>query len=187
MKKDDEKLVIEEEQVDCMKDVPLKEADKLLYLDLASMRLWTADWRGTVKLWDIESGRCLRTDYHEKTKVLRDETRHRMIIWKKPLFDDWFEWCQAELPEAGAPAQWQLSRITSVTERLTLEDRVLALGQQFRECIEKEDVAAALRLHDEMRQIKGFENSELFRSQNRSLNGYCLKKSAAYDGTSMDM
>jgi WD40 repeat protein len=176
MKKGDEKPVIEEEKpVVCIRDVPVKESDKLLYLDIDSMRLWTADWRGEVKLWDIKSGRCLRTDYNEKTKYLMDETHHRMIKWKKPLYDDWFEWCPAELPEAGTPAQWQLSRITSVAERLSLEDRVLALGSQFRERIENDDIAAALRLHDEMRQIKGFENSEYFRRQNRSLNRYCSK------------
>ncbi len=196
MKKDNENPVIEERKpVACIKEksgglsvihsqtnakmfeIPVKVSDELLYLDLTSMRLWTADHGGAVKLWDIKSGRCLRTDCHEKTKFFMDETRHRMIKWKKPRFADWFEWCQAELPEAGAPAQWQLSRITSVAERLTLEGRVLALGQQFQERIDNGDVAGALRLHDEMRQMKGFENSELFRSQNRSLNGYCLKKS----------
>jgi len=177
MKKDDENPVIEERKPDAkMFEIPVKESDELLYLDLVSMRLWTADWRGAVKLWDIKSGRCLRTDCHEKTKILMDETHHRMIKWKNPLYDDWFEWCQAELPEAGTPAQWQLSRIMSIAERLSLEDRVFALGQQFKECIENDDIAAALRLHNEMQQIKGFENSELFRNQNRRLNGYCLKK-----------
>lgn len=178
VKKKDGGLFVNQSKTNAkMFEIPVKEADEFLYLDLDSMRLWTADWRGTVKLWDIRSGRCLRTDYNEKTKVLMDETRQKMIMWKKPVFDDWFEWCLAELPEAGAPAQWQLSRIMSVTERLTLEDRVLALGRQFKEHMETGDVAAALRLHYEMRQIKGFENSELFRRQNRSMNGYCIKNS----------
>ena len=118
-----------------------------------------------IEVWDAEKGRFLFTSQEGFSDYRWDERRQAFLSFRNEYFGafaDEKSWMWTPLPRRKdkiQPAQWRISHILTSQKRVSEDERIKALMEEFDRATD-DDTARAIEIYREAREIEGFAFTE---------------------------
>jgi len=133
----------------------------------------------TVKLWSVKTGKCLRTftpdDWIGKKHFLYGlsfdiSAEHLMFSVK---IDDVYKVLKVRMPNFDFFCDWSLSKISSVTQRLSNEETFEKAKADFESKIVRGDIHGAYAMYKKAIEVPGFADAPESYAMNAKIGRYC--------------
>ena len=118
-----------------------------------------------IEVWDAEKGSFLFTSWEGFSDYRWDERRQAFLSYRNEYlgaFADEKSWMWTPLPRRKdkiQPAQWRISHILTSQKRVSEDERIKALMEEFDRATD-DDTARAIEIYREARGIEGFAFTE---------------------------